>query len=378
LNSELFSQSESRAIKNCKNISDQLALVRDSLFPVAFTLHLVTTDSRTACDIISVVLQSPNCPGYIIRGFLGVLEILEVLGIPCPVKRKDMARRAVEVDCFAQGLRLYEEVFSESLNEEAILPLSQLNQRLGLPLAAAGVLQFASTEKAKAQLFADIGLWDEALCHYASPNVRDFDGMMRSLQALSRFEEMKRISLGFGYFMASATWHLFEHQDFLAVAKTLPDIEENKFFIVVALVMQDKFAEAEAALAEMIRRSSKRLFPAFGENYERIYSEFAQVAYTMELREVIKFKKQQRLVYSPLRNEQAQVARKITEIRRIWDLRFENLLEVADFLHGHLCIRSIVLPAREQRREFLRFLMATVNERKIGLGEKVQIGRAHV
>jgi hypothetical protein len=168
------------------------------------------------------------------------------------------------------------------------------------------------------QLFADIGFWDEALHHYASPNVRNFDGMMRSLQALSRFQEMKRISFG-GYFMASATWHLFEHRNFLAVAKTLPNSEENKFFVLVSLMIQDKFVEAEKALDEMILRASKRLFPALGENYERVYSEFAQVAYTMELREVIKFKKQRELVNSPLQNERAEAARKITKIRRMWD-----------------------------------------------------------
>jgi hypothetical protein len=136
---DVIEHSESRGVRNCRELSERLALVRDALFPAAFALMYVNLrDAATAQEVFAAVMQARDCPGHVVRAFLSVLEILEVLGAACPVPRPVAAGRAVDVGALAHALRLYEDVYRAAPDADALRALSGLNQRLGQPLAAAG------------------------------------------------------------------------------------------------------------------------------------------------------------------------------------------------------------------------------------------------
>jgi hypothetical protein len=197
--SRLLLHSESRAISVCKDIAGRLALIKNLLFPISFALtYSGTNDATDLKDIFSTVFWARHCPGYIVRGFLEVFDIFEVVRILYPNDNKVVAKHAIGVDYFAQALRLYEGVLQEKRSYETIEILVSLNQKLGLPLAAQGIQQFCQASQAK--LFEKLGLWEDALTAYGEQ--KNVDGVMTCLRALSRFTEMKGLSEG-GCFMAS-------------------------------------------------------------------------------------------------------------------------------------------------------------------------------
>jgi FKBP12-rapamycin complex-associated protein len=135
--------------------------------------------------------------------------------------------------------------------------------------------------------------------------------------------------------------------------------------------MDDRVAQAEALAAGIREHACATLFPAFGENYERTYVDFARVASTTELMEVIEYKKLQIQARSAVQRERDEAKERLVDIRRVWDLRFTSLDQVTEILQSVLCIRSLVLTVTEQRQHFLKFLAVTIEERRIGLGSKI-------
>lgn len=107
-------------------------MVRDVLFPTSFALMYVNlSDAATALEVIVTVIHASDCPSYIVHRFLAIREIYEVLGVACSVPKQLTAQRAVEVGCYAQGLRPYEDVYRTSSDADVLRALSLLNQKLG-------------------------------------------------------------------------------------------------------------------------------------------------------------------------------------------------------------------------------------------------------
>jgi FKBP12-rapamycin complex-associated protein len=339
---------------------------------VSFALIYGATPEKTFLNhIVGGVFRSVSCPSYIVRSFLAVLEIFEVLEVDRPVDARLQARKATEANFLAQAVRLYEDVLSRTREPGVIDALVSLNQQLGLPLAAHGVLTFCGDTRSQAQLFERLGMWAEALNAYSGGKESNPDGVKNCLRALSRFSELKKVAKS-GYYLAAALWHLFDHKTFLPVASKLPDNEQNKFFILMAMVMQNNFEKAEGLINDIRAASVKTIFPIIGEDYERVYNEFAEISYLAEVQEVIDYKRIKAKL-TPTANQET-ISSSNDAIDRIiltWDTRFGQLANVPQVLHGHLCIRSMVLSIADQRSAFLTFLKVSLENHLVEAVESV-------
>jgi FKBP12-rapamycin complex-associated protein len=233
------------------------------------------------------------------------------------------------------------------------------------------VLSFAQSPRARAQLFAELGRWEDALALFASPELRDLDGIMAALRGLARFDELGRVALGAGTFAAAAHWHLLEHDAFLAVARRLPLSDDTRFFVTAAAVMDGRFDDADALLADGRAGAARALFPALGESYERTYADFARVAAAAELADVVAYMRARAAAAGAVQAERAMAERAMADIRALWERRFRALAPAADVLHSALCVRALVLSVAEQRQHFLAFIAAAVDERKLGLAARI-------
>jgi FKBP12-rapamycin complex-associated protein len=362
--SDLLYYSESRSVAVCKDMAERLSLIKHRLFPISFALAYSSGLQLEALTRITQrVFESRQCPPYVVRGFLGALEIFEVLprekgdahdGIQ--IDTRTLAQRAVDAELFAQGLRLFETVLEKQTNAEAVEALVSLNQQLGLPLAARGLLQFCEASTSQARLFERLGLWEEALKAYQSEPQPNVEGVLSCLRALSRFSELKQAAASSAHFLACAHWHLFEHAKFGQVAARLPAAPQNSYFILLSAVMNRRFDQAELLLREMNSAGASALFPSLGEDYERVYADFAESSFLAEVSEVIEYH----------RSEKARM-----RILHTWQRRFVTLLPIPSVLHGHLCLRSLVLSVGQQRESFLLFLAAALEHGRLEAAESV-------
>lgn len=372
LNAELLLRSESRSISVCKEIAIRHALIKNTLFPVAYALMYVYSEKRGELDgIVSVVFRAPHCPGYIIRGFLSAMEIFEVLQIQCQMDMKLVAKRAMDVNAYEHSLRLYEAVLAVFDDEHTVECLVSLNQQLGQPQAANGVLNFCKASKSQAVLAEKLGLWEDAFKVYSNDNPKNMEGIMNCLRALSRFSELKQQAKD-GYYLASAHWHLFEYQEFLNVAQKLDIAEErNRYFLILSLVMQYKFAEAQRMIDEMRESLTDKIFPIVGEDYERAYRDFSEVCFLSEIEEVMRYKRDEIIARDSFAYQRDSAIEDMKQIHRLWNLRFEQLMPFPEVLHGHLCIRSMVLPISAQRESFLALLSSAITNHRLELAESI-------
>jgi FKBP12-rapamycin complex-associated protein len=149
---------------------------------------------------------------------------------------------------------------------------------------------------------------------------------------------------------------LFEHSAFLGVAGKLPNTDQNKYFILLSMVMEKKYKEARDLLNEMTEIWTNSIFPIIGEDYERVYVEFAEVSYLAEVAEVIDYR---------LNSEEPDGAKIIERIKATWDARFSQLFPIPSVLHGHLCVHSLVLSVKEQRVSFLEFFRVSLEHDRL-------------
>ncbi|KAH0790821.1 PIKK family atypical protein kinase [Histomonas meleagridis] len=235
---ELFSMmvksSSSRAISVCESIIEKYSGLADALYPIAFTLFYFQykiAGNNTLDILLQKFFKRNHVPRLVMRHFLASIELIEVLGAKIPIVLKILSEKAQTAECIAQSLRYSELLFEEcdnSLTERLII----INQQLGLPLAANGILRvvyqrgFTTTQ---AVLAEKLGLWEDALQQYnkeieSDPNNKLlYQGKLNCIRALSKYSELKKVASegNWPLYLASSEWRKKE----LAIKelpKTLP------------------------------------------------------------------------------------------------------------------------------------------------------------
>lgn len=357
LSLELLVKSQSRAISVCKDIAQKYSLIKDSLFPVAFALMYTKTQTKSQCNsILDVIFKSKTTPKNILRCFLSVIELFEVLSINYPIDPMIIARKAMEVNMLAQALRIYEQNFNDK-NAQTLL---YINLQLGLPLAACGIIK-CTKELTLAQQYEKLGLWEEALKEYANNHQENKEGLFNCLHALSRYSKLKMVANDNNYYAASAAWHLFEHSKFLKIASSLNDEEKNYFFIVIKNVMQNNFQSALQMIKKIRELASPKIFPTIGQDYEHLYNEFAKICLLSEVEDVICYKEF-------VKNGENS---NVEKIRKKWDIHFSNLPMIPEIIHSHICVRSLVLSVHEQRESFTKLISSSLDKNLLELSDNI-------
>jgi len=385
---ELFHQvvrsSASRAISACTTLAERHAPVHESIFPIAFALvyyQFETQNNDGMVNIIKAVFKSTKTPRHILRRFLAVLELIEVLGSKPPVSVLTLAQRAVGANSIAQALRAYEFVFetNEGVTEDLVI----LNQQLGLPQAANGVLRCTAQRGAitgQGELAERLGLWSEALDSYTVKLEQDptdskfIEGKMKCLDALNRYRELKDCSQDPQWivFRASALWGLFQNQGFLEETKLLQaNTPQSKFFKLLSYVMTDQYSMANKLLSDIKSEKIDKLFPMIFEDYERAFADVATVSALNEVEDVMSFMKAKKMADVPIPIQKESAQAKMEKIKQTWDHRFSLLPDDPSVLFTHLRIRSLVLNYIEMKPHWLRLLDCSIKGSRVSLAHTI-------
>ncbi|KAH0791359.1 PIKK family atypical protein kinase [Histomonas meleagridis] len=382
---ELFSllvrYSSSRAISACDTIIEKHSGIREALYPIAFALFYFQLKSVNNDSLDVILNQFFHCngtPRNVVRHFLDVIEIIEVIGGQSLIKNEIITEKAQAADRIAQALRASEELFDICDNSQTE-KLIVFNQQLGLPLAANGILRITKQRgfPTKAILSESLGLWDEALTLYSndlekSPkNEQLYKGKLNCLRALSKYSELKKASNGKNWILykAAAEWRLFERDEFLSSTKQLNsnDTLDGLYYRSLYHTIKGEYDQAEKLINQMRIKYSDLIFPMISEDYERVYNNFSKVSYGTEIEEVIRYLKIKKQLENAVYEERINLEEELKRIIHTWQLRFSHLPNDPEIMHETLCIRSLALNITDLNNEFKKFLKCSIKQGKYDL-----------
>ena len=386
-----FMSNNCSALSASKDASVLYQEISDSLFPIAFVLQRFRFEKEQSQAKLDEILKQvlDRAPNSIVRIFLNIIEINEALEIRIPIDLEIIAQKAMEVKFYVLALRAYETKFKSVENigkcdkEQIIGELIKLNQILGLPLAANGLLKYSQTEK-KAEFFERLGHWNKALALYQSQstlnpsNESTKNGIMNCLMHLSRYEELQNISND-NVFAASAAFHLFKYNDVIKIAsKFAEENSKTRFFIIFACVLNRNFKKAREMIKRQYNESCSKIFPALGvyhdlpnEDYEQSYEDFLNDCLLSEIEEIIVYSELLNKAKSSQVEKRKNALKSIEQIKALWNKRFEKLRPIPSVLHTHLCIRSLILKISEQRNHFKKLISISLKCNKIELARSL-------
>ena len=166
--SYLVKNSSSRAISACRPLIERHSKLKETLLPLAFVLYYIQVQEiyhDKMYTLFDIVFQAISIPRSIILCFLSALEIMEVLGLSLPVRFQTISDISTKVGVYPQSLRASEVLFDRGVSEMTE-KLITLNQSLGLPLAANGILRTSHLKNysSKEDILAEkLGLCDDSL-----------------------------------------------------------------------------------------------------------------------------------------------------------------------------------------------------------------------
>ncbi|OHT09395.1 PIKK family atypical protein kinase [Tritrichomonas foetus] len=378
--SSLIRKSAARAISACEPLVSKHYLIRDALYPLAFAIFYfppgvkegLIMPNKDIKNILISFFRAESVPRQIIRPFLNVIELFELLQIKPPNKitEKMIIDRAEKAERIPQALRVSEKLFEQG-DDKQTERLIVYNQQLGLPLAANGVLRIAAGRgfsTTKGVLAERLGLWEDALKSYNSEINEDTSnnlikiGRLRCLAALSQYNELKRVAIESGSktFEAKANWHLFKDDEFISTVKSIDanNDEESKYYYALYKTLIGKLDEAEILLKEIRESMILKIFPTISEDYERVYNDFARVSLCTEIEEAIQYMRLRGQYEGAVLddNNRQSTATAMQRIVNVWKLRYKELPENPVILHETLRIRSLVMNVKELKYEWFHFI----------------------
>lgn len=194
---ELLRESPSPALRGCVHVADYLPVVR-TLFNASFVSCWNELNAELQDQLIrslETALTSPNIPPEILQYLLDLAEFMEHVNTKFPMDKHKLGVMAEKCHAYAKALYYKEIEFKHKPdNLNTIESLISINNKLGLPQAANGILQVAQ-HKNQIQLrdswFEKLGRWEEALEAYTKRAALDHEGLlgrMRCLNALGEWE----------------------------------------------------------------------------------------------------------------------------------------------------------------------------------------------
>ena len=354
----------SKAVACCAGLAKSSAVVRNSLFPVAYALY-VTLDNECERRLISILketITAKNARSSIVRSFLSIVEHLEINKIDLHLPWSLLAAKATATGQYTQALRYHEYDFDPD-NQEVAEKLIMLNLRLGLRLAANGILKCAHV---RSETFEEyLGLWDNALKYYeeqlkADPTNTDHkNGKMRALDKLCRYCDLAEFCQECepNHYMASAAFHLFNHEWFIQVVSKLDETKpEAMVFCAIGEIMKGDYNKASELLDSWNHTYASRIFPMNLDDCERMESDITLAAVVSELFDVIELKKSASDRWSAAPRQRKLANSRFKHIMRDWVARFEHMKGSPKFMFDALCIRSLALTNEEITPFWLQFI----------------------
>ncbi|KAI9910180.1 hypothetical protein PsorP6_010397 [Peronosclerospora sorghi] len=213
---ELLRESPSAALRSCCALAQAYHPLARALFNPAFMScwnELYEQYQDYLVRALETAFQSETIPAEILQTLLNLAEFMEHDVEALPIDIRELGELAQKCHAYAKALH-YKELEFHTSPSTCIEALISINNQLGLPEAAVGILKYAQAHhsrviQVKETWFEKLQDWEAALVLYdrrlqsahatgdERPKVGEMDlwiGKMRCLEALGRWEELSELA----------------------------------------------------------------------------------------------------------------------------------------------------------------------------------------
>jgi serine/threonine-protein kinase mTOR len=323
----LLKESESPALRSCRNLAQNYPQLLRDLFNAAFVSCWTELSDELKEDLKEVLENALNVSDQteITQTILNLAEFMEHCDVnvnKLPLAAPLLSKKAMECALYAKALHYKEEEFhKENCKSKIFEDLIIINNKLQQKEAIEGLLEYARSHrqndedlKVRVYWYEKLHSWDKALLLYKqeleiTPNDSDsIVGQMRCLEALGEWKELSEL--------AHKTFDKIENTDFNSdnqhtaarlaavsmwgqqdwenMKKYVHVIHENNqdgaFYRAVLAVHFNDFETAQKLIDETRELLDMELTAMAGESYSRAYQKMVCVQMLAELEEVIQYK----------------------------------------------------------------------------------------
>ena len=378
--STLVRNSRSRAISSCFSLVELNSGIRDLIYPIAFVLEYLGKKDDLK-KILDIIFSSKKVPNNVIRYFLNALQVMESLNIKIPVNTNVIAEVSLRAGFLEQSLRAYENLFSKE-DPYVTEQLIKINNKLGLKLAANGILKYAEKlgiEFSHDIIYESLGLWEEALHLYdlklkEAPNDSIlFYRKVHCFQKLAKYKELKEVTHGTNsIYEALANWYLFDRDEFQKIVSKISENRSNaKIFHILNLILTENYNKAINFLSSLRSEYINKIFPIISEDYEIAISDFATIAIESNLEEVIMYNKMNNLLKSSI-PEKREYANKIIEnITLKWNYLFDMIPDETMLLYSFVSFETLSLNFIQMENHWIRLIDNAISSNNLQIASSI-------
>lgn len=410
------------SIEALQNLFERNSNIQSSLFPISFAIHL-NNNVQVKQIFLRVFSSLYNPPSQVIRHFLQVVELCEMSGefeMLIPFKDDELsyefeniAKRAMNIGEYAQSLRYYELLFkgitkTDPKYKEYATNLALLNKNLDKILAENEIIAKSNMDRVKIlddKLAEQLEEYSSILKEYEkqksinknSGNPQSFDcysdsvtreaklRTLRSLEALSRFDELDQI-IGntqqniFLPFAASAAFRLgkidkfksivsrfdhnmiqtdfensvdrFNYTELANRTKKKKDYSIILYFKAIAALYNNNYNKALQYIGKLRKELENEIFPLISTDYNRSFDPLCFSTVLTYIEEIAAIKKLETSSNILPLQKQNELTILNTNIEKNWLRRFKELRENPIMMFDALRIISIYKD-REELKPFL-------------------------
>jgi len=378
---ELLKESPSPAMRACSMLAQIYHPLAQELFNAAFVSCWTELYDQYQDDLVNnleIAFKAPNMPPELLQTLLNLAEFMEHDGKALPISISELGKLATSCHAYAKALHYKEKEFRTSPNT-TIKALISINNHLGQPEAAVGILTYAEEQhqiELQESWYEKLQRWEDALEAYERKqldNPLDPDaalGRMRCLRALGqwhrlallsnefwekgdeepssrskvrRFDEEPTIRSKIAPLAAEAAWDLGQWDRMPALLEWMEeDRIESPFFKALYAVHRSEFDAARRFVEQARARLDAELTAVVGESYNRAYRAIVKVQQLEELEEIIIYKQCDDLERKRL-------------TRKMWASRLDGSAREVDVWQQILAVRSVVIRPKDDIPTWLKF-----------------------
>ncbi|GAB9472031.1 FKBP12-rapamycin complex-associated protein [Globisporangium polare] len=386
---ELLRESPSAALRSCCALAQAYNPLARALFNPAFVScwnELYEQYQDYLVRALETAFQSDTIPAEILQTLLNLAEFMEHDVEALPIDIRELGELAQKCHAYAKALH-YKELEFHTSPSTCIEALISINNQLGQPEAAVGILKYAqqhhkSVIQVKETWFEKLQDWQAALALAASApcdgkRIQATDESKLILQqqrdaielpACKQFFRIKRCGWicypwdNMNQYISDCT-----PASTLSVASGSEEADtQTSLYRSVLAVHHGKFDQAATLIDETRKTLDTKLGALVGESYSRAYRSMVTLQQLSELEEIITYKK---LRMNVAKSEEA--ARYKRHMVRMWHARLSGCKRVVEVWQQILAVRSLIISPRDDIDTWLQFASLSRQSGNLSLSLKV-------
>ena len=385
--------SKSIPINACEILVQKYSPLKEAVFSIALALLYVQEESetnkngaKTVIAIIKAVISSSTATKFMCSVVLSLLEILEAMGLECPIPLNSVANLAIRSGKVAQGLRALENIYEQG--QQNVFPeLVKFNRILGRPFSnyrMGGHLNHNSSPTSSPQEASALSAipcsWDSAQSAFSTKNelqeYSDSDSFVTFsnplLIELKKYDQIRDMTPIDSVHHAAALWNLNDMKNFMISASLLEtDDIDSLFFRACYFVVKHERKKARELIDKAQKSFSEKIIPSLLQEYGKGFHSFASIARLYELEDVMNYQSVLEKKNSLLPELREESEKQLEIIKNKWKSKFKYYAEDAGVLQATIQVHAFVFDNNELHDEWRRLINCLINSNDICNAEQL-------